>query len=95
MILKVEGGKTMNRKTKKIMVILIIVIIFIIAMTSINSCIKALDDMNKIKEFANVRMDFEIRFIGKVSVETALNFLRGLQISTFIMACIAVILTND
>lgn len=82
----------MNRRTKRIIVILIIVII---AMPSINSCIREFNDMNKLKEFANVRMDFEIRFIGKVSIETALNFLRGLQISTFIMVCVAVILTND
>ena len=83
----------MNRKAKKIIAIVIIVIIAMIAITSINSCIEIVEGL---KLFDNVRVDScEIWFIGDVSVEMGMIFLRGIQVATLVMTCIATILIND
>ena len=82
----------MNRKAKKTVAIVIIVIIAIIAVTSINSYVEMVEGL---EQFDNVSIDCEIWFIGNVSVENGIICLRGIQVATLIMACIATILISD
>ncbi len=83
----------MNRKAKKIISIVIIVIITMIAITSINSVIEIVEGL---KQFDDMLVaSCEIWFIGNVSVENGIICLRGIQVATLIMACIATILISD
>ena len=83
----------MNRKAKKVIAMAILLIITFIALTSINSYILMIERIEEVKQLSVAYC--EIWFIGKVSIETGMNFLRGTQVAILVIACIAIILIDD